>query len=565
MKYSTCVVVLLSLCCAVTPVDAASRQPVRAQHGMVVSVSPIASDAGLEVLKEGGNAVDAAISVGFALAVVYPSAGNVGGGGFMVIHEAAKGTETTIDFRETAPGAAHRDMYLDEKGEVISGLSTVGYRAAGVPGTVAGYRLAWKRHGSLPWSRLLRPAIELAENGFQVSHSLSLSLQRASKKLAKFPESNRIFLRDGNFLQEGDRLLQPELARTLRLISETGGEAFYHGSIAQLIAADMKANDGLITLEDLASYEAKLREPIRGNYRGYEIVSMGPPSSGGIILLEMLNTLENFPMTQLGLHSSETTHLKIEAMRRAFADRAKFLGDPDFHDLPVTKLVSKQYGAGWAESIRRDWATPSPLIFAGSPGVVESEDTTHYSVVDTEGNGVATTTTINGGYGAGAVVKGAGFLLNNEMDDFSPKPGHPNSYGLIQGEANSIAASKRPLSAMTPTIVKKDKKLFMVLGSPGGPTIINTVMQVLINVVDFNLDIQEAVDAPRVHHQWMPDLLVAEKDALVRDVEESLRARGHEIRIRNSIGDAHSILIEPDTGIRLGAADPRSDSKASGF
>lgn len=545
--------------------SAASRQPARARQAMVVSASPLASDVGLQVLREGGNAVDAAVAVGFALAVVYPYAGNIGGGGFMVIHDAATGREMTIDFREKAPAASHRQMYLDENGEVVPELSTVGYLASGVPGTVAGYQLAWQKSGKLSWARLLAPAIELAERGFEVSYGLSQSLRNASDLLSKCAETKRIFLRSGKLFEEGDLLRQPELARSLRLIAEEGSQAFYEGEIARLIVADMRANGGLITEDDLAGYSAVVRTPIRGSYRGYEIVSMGPPSSGGVILVEMLNMLERFPVCQLGFNSSEMIHLKVEVMRRAFADRAQFLGDPDFNDLPVELLTSKEYAKAWADSIPRTWATPSDVIEAGSPGVKESEDTTHFSVVDAGGNGVATTTTINGAYGSGFTIKGAGFLMNNEMDDFSSKPGHPNSYGLVQGEANSVAAGKRPLSAMAPTVVKKNGKLFMVLGSPGGPTIINTVLQVILNVIDFGLNIQQAVDAPRVHHQWKPDRILAERDALVREVEESLRARGHKIEIRDSIGDAHSILIQQDDGIRLGAPDPRSDSKASGY
>lgn len=558
------VILAILLTLVSSPLYPASRQPVRAHHGVVVSASPIASDVGLHVLKDGGNAVDASIAVGFALAVVYPSAGNIGGGGFMVIHDAHTDKEFSFDFRERAPAAAYRDMYLDRDGEVIPRLSRVGYRASGVPGTVAGYYLAWTRNGTLPWERLVAPSIALAEEGFEVSYSLSQSLKSASDLLSNCSESKRIFLRSGKFFQEGDLFCQPELARTLRLIAELGPEPFYEGEIANLIFNDMQANGGLITKDDLEDYSAILREPIRGSYRDFEIISMGPPSSGGVVLLEMLNMLERFPLSKLGFNSSETIHLKAEVMRRAFADRAEFLGDPDFNDLPIQRLVSKEYARSWTADLRPDWATPSDAISAGQPTAQISEQTTHFSVVDADGNGVATTTTINGSYGSGITIRGAGFLMNNEMDDFSSKPGFPNSYGLIQGQANSIAAGKRPLSAMTPTVVKKDGKLFMVVGSPGGPTIINTVLQVILNVVDFGLTIQEAVDAPRVHHQWKPDVIIAERNAMARDVSDALRARGHAIEIRNSIGDAHSILIQPD-GVRLGAPDPRSDSKASGY
>jgi len=547
------------------PVSAASRRPVRARHGMVVSTSPIASDVGLQILKEGGSAVDAAVAVGFALAVVHPSAGNIGGGGFMVFHDSARGTEKTFDFREEAPAAAHRDMYVDEFGRVIPDLSRVGYRASGVPGTVAGYHLAWKQEGSLAWRRLLAPAIRLAEEGFEVSYALSQSLERASDLLSRFRETRRIFQRSGRFYREGDLFRQPELAQSLRLIAEQGSVAFYEGRIADLIAADMQANGGLITKEDLRKYRAKTRVPIRGTYRGYEIVSMGPPSSGGVVLIEMLNMLEKFPLSRLGFNSSETIHVKAEVMRRAFADRAELLGDPDFNELPVERLISKAYAGSRIFSLRADWATPSTDVSSRRPVEVEAEQTTHFSVVDKNGNGVATTATINGSYGSGVTIAGAGFLMNNEMDDFSVKAGYPNSYGLIEGKVNSIAAGKRPLSSMTPTVVKKDDRLFMVLGSPGGPTIINTVLQVILNVVDFGLDIQEAVDAPRVHHQWKPDRIVVEEHALARDVSDSLQAKGHEIVVRDSIGDAHSILIEQEEGIRLGAPDPRSDSKASGY
>ncbi len=545
---------------------AASRLPARGKQVMVVSASPEASQAGLEILRQGGNAVDAAVAVGFALAVTLPEAGNIGGGGFMIIHDPERGVETSVDFREAAPAAAYRDMYLDEAGNVAEGRSTVGHLASGVPGSVAGMHLAWKQYGRLPWKSLLQPAIRLAQQGFAVSYTSSRSLERAAELLEQFPESRRIFLRDGQLYREGELLRQPELARTLELIAEQGPPAFYEGEIAKLIVAEMEANGGNITLEDLRNYHAKERPPVRGTYRGYEVVSMGPPSSGGLVLVEMLNILENFPLANLGARSSETVHLMVEAMRRAFADRAEFLGDPDFSEIPAVGLIDKEYARTWADGIHAHWASPSERVSHGEPPAAESTQTTHYSVVDSRGGAVACTTTINGGYGSGVTVRGAGFLLNNEMDDFSSKPGVPNAYGLIQGEANSIAAGKRPLSAMAPALVKKDGKLLLVAGSPGGPTIINTVLQVILNLVDFGMDIQEAVDAPRVHHQWLPDRLLAEKDALVRDVEENLRRRGHQIEYRERIGDAHCILIDPETGMRLGAPDPRrGDGTALGY
>jgi len=425
---------------------------------------------------------------------------------------------------------------------------------------------AWEKYGKLPWAKLVEPAVRLARDGFVVSYPLSRSLYRARKLLSQFSDSKRIFLRDGKYYQEGEIFRQPELASALESIATEGPEAFYEGRIAQLIANDMEANGGSIQRLDLKNYQALEREPVRGSYRGHEVISMGPPSSGGIVLLEMLNMMEGFPVSNLGLHSSESIHLMAEVMRRAFADRAEFLGDPDFTPIPVAGLTDKSYARQLAKSINREWATPSKFVSHGDPAPPEPLETTHYSVVDGEGGAVATTTTINGSYGSGVTIPGAGFLMNNEMDDFSSKPGYPNSYGLIQGKANSVGPKKRPLSAMTPTLVKKGGKLWMVLGSPGGPTIINTVFQIILNVVDHEMGIQEAVDAPRVHHQWLPDSLVAERGAVVRDVQRALERRGHKITIRSSIGDAHSILIDPETGVRLGAPDPRvGESKASGF
>ncbi len=548
----------------ISPVYSASRAPVRGREAMVVSTSPFATDVGLEILRKGGNAVDAAVAVGFALAVTHPSAGNIGGGGFMVLHLAEKNEEYTLDYREKAPAAARSDMYLDGEGNLVEGLSTEGYLAGGVPGTVAGLHLAWQRFGSLPWEDLVKPAVRLAEEGFEVSYALSESLKRGGKRMSPYPESRRIFLRDGDYYREGELFRQPELALTLSLIQVEGPDGFYKGRTARLIAEDMEHNGGLITMEDLVSYEAKFREPLRGNYRGFEVISMGPPSSGGAILVEMLNLMENFPVSGTGHDSSEYIHLKTEIMRLAFADRAEYLGDSDFGHVPVKGLTSKQYAAELAPRIRKDLATPSETVSAGKPLGYESEETTHYSIVDKAGNGVAVTTTINWSYGSGVTIRGAGFLLNNEMDDFSSGSGIPNAFGLIQGEANEIAAGKRPLSAMTPTLVKKDKRLYLVLGSPGGPTIINTVFQVLLNVVDCGMDIQEAVDAPRIHHQWMPDTLFAERDALAWDVTKALESKGHLIQLRDNIGDAHCIMID-NSGVRLGAPDPRTDSKAAGI
>ncbi len=546
---------------------AASREPVAAKNGMVVSVDGLASQVGVDILRKGGNAVDAAIAVGFALAVVHPGAGNIGGGGFMVIHMDRTGEETTIDCREKAPAAASRNMYLDSDGKVIPQLSTVGHKAVAVPGSVRGLHEAWKKYGRLKWEELVQPAIELAEKGFPVSAALAQSLRekRTAAKLSRFPESKRIFLNNGSFYNEGDLFIQKDLAATLRRISDQGPAGFYEGPVAEAIVKEMEKHGGLMTLEDLKNYQVRFRPPIRGAYRGYDLISMGPPSSGGIALIEMLNILERFPVAQLGFASSQEIHLKAEIMRRAFADRAEFLGDSDFVKVPGKGLASKEYAAVVSSSISADYASPSSVIRHGNPTPYESPETTHYSVVDKDDNAAAVTTTLNDFYGSGVTVAGAGFLLNDEMDDFTSKPGVPNMFKLIQGEANAIAPNKRPLSALTPTIVKKDNKVFMVTGSPGGPTIINTVFQILVNVIDHGMNIQEAVDAPRIHHQWRPDELMVERNGVSRDVERALQGKGHVLKFRDKIGDAHSILIDSQTRIRYGAADPRRSGIAVGY
>ena len=562
---SLAIIFLICLASLDAPVWTASRAPVRGAHGMVVSTSPIASEVGIDVMKNGGNAVDAAVAVGFALAVTHPSAGNIGGGGFLAFHDAASGENFTYDYREMAPVRAHRDMYVDEAGEIVPELSTVGHLSAGVPGTVAGLLLALEKHGRLVRQTVLAPAIRLAEEGFPVSYALSESLKAAAPLLSRFPESRRIFLRNGNYFEEGEILVQKELGATLRLISELGAPGFYEGRVAALVAEEMKNGGGSITEEDLKSYRAVEREPIVGTYRGHTIVSMGPPSSGGVILLEMLNMVEPEDLSYWGRNSSKYVHLLAEVMKRAFADRAHYLGDADFAPVPFRGLISKEYAHKRRADINPDRTTLASDLGPGDPLPFETEDTTHFSVIDREGNAVANTYTLNGGYGSGLTVPGAGFLLNNEMDDFSSKPGVPNQYGLIQGEANSIGPRKRPLSAMTPTIVLKDGKVLLVTGSPGGPTIINTVFQIVLNVIDHKLNVQQAVDSPRFHHQWLPDVLRYEEHGLVRDVEEALRAKGHTLAPRTSIGDAHSIYVDPETEIRLGAADPRMDGKAVGY
>jgi gamma-glutamyltranspeptidase/glutathione hydrolase len=531
---------------------------------MVASASRHASEVGVEVLRRGGNAVDAAVAVGLALAVTYPQAGNLGGGGFMVIRT-ADGQATVIDYRETAPAAARRDLYLDAQGNVIPEASTVGHRAVGVPGTVAGLAMALEKHGTRPWRELAEPARRLAAEGFPVSYHLAGSL-RESRLLARFPESHRIFQRDGRPFEEGEVFRQPDLARTLRRIKERGPREFYEGRTAELLAAEMKAGGGLITPEDLKEYRPVERRPLRGTYRGYEIITMPPPSSGGVALLEMLNILERYPLAGMGHNSTERYHLLIEAMRRAFADRSELLGDPDFVRVPVRGLTSRAYADERAKSIDPARATPSAEVRAGSPAPYEPVETTHFTIVDGAGNAVANTYTLNGAYGSGVTASGTGVLLNNEMDDFTSKPGVPNLFGLIQGEQNAIAPRKRPLSSMTPTIVTRNGRLAFALGSPGGPTIINTVLQVTLNVIDHRMNIQQAVSTTRIHHQWLPDQVRHEPFGLSPDVVRALEARGHRFASPSYMGDAEAVMIDPETGFRLGASDPRNpDSAAVGY
>jgi gamma-glutamyltranspeptidase/glutathione hydrolase len=530
---------------------------VRAQRGMVASASAPASRAGVEILRRGGNAIDAAVAVGFAMAVTYPAAGNLGGGGFMVVR-LTKGESAAVDYRETAPRAAHRDMYLDPSGAVRPEASTVGPLAAGVPGTVAGFALAHRRWGRLPWRDVV--------DGFPVSRALARSL-RGSDLLARFEESRRIFQRNGDFYREGEVLRQPELAETLRRIQVDGPRGFYEGWTAALLATHQRAAGGLITTEDLKRYRPLLRKPVHGTYRGYVILSMPPPSSGGAVLIEMLNVLERSDLARFGPTSAERAHLLVETMRRAFADRAEFFGDPAFVSVPVKGLTSKAYAAGLARSIDNERASSSDRVGHGRPPGAETVETTHYSVVDAGGNAVANTYTLNGAFGSGMTVPGAGFLLNNEMDDFTSKPGAPNLFGLIQGEANAIVPGKRPLSSMSPTIVLKDGRLAYVIGSPGGPTIINSVLQVIVNLIDHGMRLQQAVDAPRLHHQWKPDQISYEPGALPAPVMQALNAKGHRFAARPGvIGDVQAIGVDAATGERIGATDPRSpDGLAVGY
>lgn len=544
---------------------AASRAPVRARHAMVGSTDARASEVGLAVLRDGGNAVDAAVAMGFALAVTHPAAGNLGGGGFMVIRF-PDSRETTIDYRETAPGRAHADMFLDEHGEPLADRSRVGPLAAGVPGSVAGLSYARERYGTRPLEALMAPAIALARDGFEIGWALSDSLRAAQPLLSRFPASAAAYLGpDGRAPDPGATLVQPDLARTLARIAAHGAEAFYRGAIAEQIADEMRRTGGLITEADLAAYRPVERPPVTGTYRGMRIVSMGPPSSGGIALIQLLNLLEAFPLEELGHNSSASLHLVAEAARRVYADRSEWLGDPEAYPVPLTGLLSKRYADHLREGIDTWHATPSTEVRPGQPRQFESTQTTHYSVVDREGTAVSVTTTLNGSYGSGQVVTGAGFLLNNEMDDFSVKPGAPNLYGLVGGEANAVAPGKRMLSSMTPTIVVRDGRAWLVLGSPGGSRIITTVLQVLLNVIDHGMDVQEAVDAPRVHHQWQPDEIRLERRGFPLDVIRALETRGHRVRVGSDSGDVHAIQIDPHTGLRMGASDPREDGLTLGF
>lgn len=532
---------------------------------MVVTHERHATDAGEAVLESGGNAVDAAVAVGLALSVTHPAAGNLGGGGFMLIRF-ADGRTTFIDFRERAPASSSRDMYLDAQGKATQD-SWTGYRASGVPGTVKGLEFAHRKYGRKPWKALVNPAIELAAKGFPVSYGLAESLQGKStaERLEAFPESKRIFLKNGKFYQPGELLIQPELARTLRRIRDRGAKDFYNGETARLLAADMKEHGGPITLADLRDYKVFERKPLTGSYRGYTVITSPPPSSGGVGILQMLGVLEGTDYWKSGAGSAASLHFMAETMRRYFADRSEYMGDPDFYKVPVSALLDKEYISSLRQSIDPARATPSDAVHPGKLTQYtahESNETTHYSIVDAEGNAAAVTYTLNGGFGSGVTAAKLGFLLNNEMDDFAPKPGEANSYGLIQGEANAIAPHKTPLSSMTPTILLHDDKLFLVVGSPGGPTIINTVLQVILNVVDFRMNAQEAVDQPRIHHQWLPDAIVLER-GFSPDTVDLLRAKGYQIKQVGAIGDAAVILN--DGAWLEGAPDGRAEGTAKGY
>jgi gamma-glutamyltranspeptidase / glutathione hydrolase len=573
---------LLSLLLVVVAlgIPAVASNAVRPAHGakaMVATVHPEASKAGAAIMQQGGNAVDAAVAISFALAVVYPEAGNIGGGGFMLFRQ-PDGEVHFVDYREKAPAKATANMYLDNQGNVIPNMSTIGYRAIGVPGSVAGLVYAQKHWGKLTLKQVMEPAVRLARDGFVLDYEEARAFR--DSQLAQFPESHRIFQRDGDYYQAGDVFKQPELSRTLERIADDPDD-FYHGALAKELAASIEKGGGLITADDLAQYEVKERPPIRGTYRGYEIISAPPPSSGGIALVESLNILEGYDLAKQGDRSAQSIHLTAEAFQRAFFDRAEFLGDPDFAKIPVAQLMDKRYGNAWRETIPLRRATLSadlrrPSVFSQldsyasthpqPKSIPEPDHTTHYSVVDPEGNAVSVTTTLNDGFGSRVTAEGLGFLLNDEMDDFSSKPGVPNMFGLLQGPANAIGPGKRPLSAMSPTIVLKNGKLFLVLGSPGGPTIITTVANILMGVVDYGLNIEQAVNAPRFHDQWMPDQIEMEAVGFSPDTIGILEHMGHKIKMAHGYwGDAECVAIDEKTGERLGASDGRNDGKAVGY
>ncbi len=540
------------------------KWPEYGEKGMVVSTNDIASAVGMEILQKGGNAIDATVATGLALAVVNPGAGNIGGGGFMVIR-LADGTATTIDYREKAPKAAHERMFLDENGKLVRNLNHDGYLSVGVPGTVAGFVKALEKYGTMSLQEVIAPAIKLAEDGFPLSYRLSQEFKRLEKHFKKYPGSEKQFFKsDGSYYEPGDNWAQKDLASTLKRIQKDGRDGFYAGKTAKIFEKEMKANGGMITREDLAAYQAVERKPIVNDYRGYTIISMPPPSSGGITLSLMLNILEGYDLTAMGHNSADYIHTVAEAMRRGFASRAHHLGDPDFNpDMPVAKLTSQAFADQLRQTLNPDSVSVSDS--AAFEEAYESEETTHYSVVDAQGNAVSNTFTLEYYYGSRIVLDGAGFLLNNEMGDFNPWPGKTTSRGLIGTPPNLVRPEKRMLSSMTPTILVKDDKTKMVIGSPGGRTIINTVLQCILNVVDFEMNVFEAVNAPRFHHQWLPDIITIEKWGTTNDSIEELKAKGHAIRERRTIGRAMGIMILDD-GFRAGASDPRSpDGGARGY
>ena len=552
---------MLAVPALASPALGASRPAVEAAGGMVVSAQHLATQAGVDILRAGGNAIDAAVAVGYALAVVNPCCGNIGGGGFITLR-LADGRTTFLDFRETAPAAASRDMYLDADGKVIPGASLIGWRAAGVPGSVAGLDAALTQYGSLPRARVMAPAIRLARDGFALVRGDTDIIEAAAARLRRNPEAARIFLRpDGSAPQPGDRLVQADLARTLQAIAERGPEAFYQGAIPAAVEAASRAGGGIITAADFAAYTVREMAPLSCPYRSWTVVSAPPPSSGGTVICMVLGVLEGYDIAAAGFNSARSVHLMAEALRHAFLDRNTLLGDPDFVKNPLERLLSRDYALAIRAAINPERATPSRELAPGTPPH-ERPETTHYAVADPAGNAVAVTYTINGGFGAGVIAPGTGFLLNNEMDDFTVKIGVPNLFGLVQGEANSIAPGKRPLSSMSPTLLLRDGEPYAVLGSPGGSRIISITLQTILNLVDHGMELQEAVNAPRIHHQWLPDEIFAETRALSPDTRRILEAMGHKVTVQSPWG-ATAAIVRP----RLPSATPSAgapDSALSG-
>ncbi|WP_201544773.1 MULTISPECIES: gamma-glutamyltransferase [Psychrobacter] len=542
----------------------AIHHPLWAKNGMVASQEALASEIGLQILKDGGNAVDAAVAVGFALAVTLPRAGNIGGGGFMMIYDAKTGKTVALDYREKAPIKAYKDMYLGADGEADAELSRYHGLAVGVPGTVAGLVTALEQFGSMPLSKVMAPAIDLAENGIEVTPGLADSLNALEDRLKKWPSTAKIFFKpDGSAYDVGERLYQPQLAASLKLIAKQGADGFYKSKTAQQIVKAVNEAGGIMSLQDFANYKAVMREPVRGTYRGYEIASMPPPSSGGAHIVQILNILEGYPLKDYGQNSAQTIHLMSEAMQLAYADRAEYLGDSDFIDVPLSGITSKAYAQKLRAKINPNKATPASQVKPDNPVPYESDETTHFSIVDKYGNAVANTYTLNFSYGTGLVAEGTGILLNNEMDDFSAKPGTANAYGLLGNDANAVAASKRPLSSMSPTIVFKDNQPYIVTGSPGGSRIITTVTQIISNVIDHDMNIADATHAPRIHDQWMPDEIRIEK-ALNVDTIRKLESMGHKISPKETMGSTQSIMVTPKG--KYGATDPRQvDAAVVGY
>lgn len=551
-------IVTLQLFC----LAAGAQEIQKFKHAAVVCAHPEASKVGVSVLKKGGNAIDAAIAVQFALAVVYPNAGNIGGGGF-IVYRSSRGETDALDYREKAPGKASRDMYLDDQGNPIVNKSLLGALASGIPGTVAGMVKAHDKYGKLSWKKDIQPAITLAEKGFPITAQQALELNSHKVGFQKYNRKPTAFVKDAEWVA-GDLLIQPELATTLKLIRDKGRAGFYEGPVAAAIVRSMEHTSGVITAADLKDYQAVWRKPVSGKYKSFNVISMPPPSSGGIALLTMLQQSAAYPLGKWGFQQDSTVQLMVEVERRAYADRAKYLGDPDFFKVPQPFLLDSIYISSRVKDISFEKATPSAAVNPGTLPNYESEQTTHFSIIDSQGNAVSATTTLNGSYGSLVVVEGGGFILNNEMDDFSVKPGSPNMYGLVGGEANSIVPGKRMLSSMTPTIVEQDGKLFMVVGTPGGSTIITSVYQTILNVIAFKMGMQSAVAAPRFHHQWLPDVVYVEKGAVSSAVRAKLEAKGYQIKERGSMGRVDAILVGPGGELETGA-DPRGNDTGSGY